>query len=94
MHLSLDCMLKVDRMVLSKGFSSGGDKRCINELGEGQLVLLPTVRWADTETEGVEYFYVYWELFFQVVEVSISPVIKYVLEFSSSAEHVMCNYVF
>lgn len=39
MHISLDCMLKVDTRVLSKGFSSVGGEGCTSVLGEGHRVL-------------------------------------------------------
>lgn len=82
-------------MVLSKGFSSGGGKRCTNELGEGQLVLFPPqCSGLIPKLRVLNIFMSIGSYSFQVVEVCISQVIKYVLELSSSAEHVMCNSLF
>lgn len=39
MHVSLDCTLNVGARVMAKAFSSGGEKRCTNVLGEGCLTL-------------------------------------------------------
>lgn len=93
MHLSLDCML-------IEWFCQG-----VFPLGKAKDVQMSWERvslfFSPPQCSGLilklrvlNIFMSIGSYSFQVVEVCISQVIKYVLELSSSAEHVMCNSVF